>query len=105
MSTKGATLFLAVLKNDEAQLAFWKPFLERLEEGTYAQFDTPSMLVVGLQANRYGLVDHQFVRVALNATAKFANVKGEIIVLLPRQHVLVIIEGKSVPLEIGFRRS
>lgn len=100
MPNKRASLFFMLPKNPpDAEIAFWRPFINRLEEGTYTELETPSVVVLGLQAKNYELIDHQFVRVTLNV--EFQKTKGEMVILLPRQHVLAIIEGKSVPLE-GF---
>ena len=102
MPNKPASLFLLVPKNDDAEMTFWRPFINRLEEGTYTEQEAASTLVLGLQAKNYDLIDHQFVRVTLNV--QFPKMgKSEMVILLPRHRVLVIIEGKSHPIFEGFK--
>lgn len=88
MSDKPASLFVLAPLDNYAALGFWKPFFGNLDPGEISFHETATALVAGLAVKSYSLVDHQFVRASVKTK------KGELAVLLPRQHVIAIIEGK-----------
>lgn len=63
--------------------------------------ETDFGLLAGLSVKSYELSDHQYIRVKVNVKSK--DKTEELVILLPRKHVVAIIESKHFKKEaFGF---
>jgi hypothetical protein len=73
---------------DKTHLGWWRSLLEGVENKSI--HDTASGLFATIPVNSYLLNDHQFIQVKVTVAKA-----TEVTILLPRNMVLTIIEGKA----------
>lgn len=78
---------LIVLKLDRRTDAFWIGFLKDVEDKTVHEYPTIVIATVGIKS--YSLADHQFIEATIKAA------KREVVVLIPRNIVLSVVQGKT----------